>query len=166
MRRYLSLGLMVATFLICTVCAARPAALPDSEASLGGVTLGANMSYVESIYGSPSDSKWTKDTFGNRVLQHKYGNGFYILESRYGGKSYINELYSTANNGLGTPMGIAVGVSEDSVFGIYGEGKPVKTENGVRSYVYTTVHGMHVDLKTKKVNGEYRVSEIHMRFEG
>ena len=84
--------------------------LPNSEASLGGITLGGSMAYVKGIYGSPSESTWVTDTFGNRVLSHRYGNGFYILESLYGGKSYINELISDRRNGVATPMGITVGM--------------------------------------------------------
>lgn len=34
--------------------------VPDSEASLGGITLGNKMSYVRSIYGEPTEQHRTK----------------------------------------------------------------------------------------------------------
>lgn len=134
--------------------------LPDSEASLGGITLGGSMEYVKGIYGSPSESTWVTDTFGNRVLSHRYGNGFYILESLYGGKSYINELLSDRRNGVATPMGITVGISKNTVLGVYGD-SPYKHGG---EYSYTTVSGRKILISFKSVDGEEIVSRIHIRF--
>lgn len=136
--------------------------LPNSEASLGGITLGGSMAYVKGIYGSPSESTWVTDTFGNRVLSHRYGNGFYILESLYGGKSYINELISDRRNGVATPMGITVGISKNTVLGVYGD-TPYKQDG---EYDYITVSGLRILIRFKNVDGEEVVSRIHIRFEG
>ena len=100
--------------------------LPNSEVALGGITLGSTMDYVKSIYGEPDETGWTTDTFGNRTLYHRYGNGFYLLEGTYGGGSSINELTSKANNGLATPSGITVGTTLDTVKSIYGENQLIK----------------------------------------
>ena len=46
----------LSTLLMSTGFAAMVGKVPDSEASLGGITLGNTMSYVRSVYGEPTET--------------------------------------------------------------------------------------------------------------
>ena len=89
--------------------------VPDSEASLGGITLGNKMSYVRSIYGEPTEQHRTKT---------------------------IEEIVTTANNGISTPRGVTVGIPKATVDALYGEGY---LWNGV--YRYLTDQGKRIEIQ-------------------
>ena len=164
MRRIILLFLAM---LSLSINQAYASSLPDTEASLGGVRLGMSMSDVEKIYGEPLSRKPEIGFTGSRLMVYPYGDSFhlYVWEGTPGRyASYINEIVSDKPNGLGTPMGIAVGIPRSSVEKIYGVGHPWSNEE--YDAIYTTQHGMHIDINYKIVNGEEIVSLIHLRFEG
>jgi hypothetical protein len=148
------------------LCFADQIPLGTDEASIGGVPLGASMGYVRSIYGVPTGHTNGTDTFRNNVTIYNYGDSFYLYVYEDGDRSYVNELLTTANNGLKTPKGVTVGMSEAEVFKIYGQIKPSRISYKTREYVYLTDKGMHIELTTKESKKVYYVSQIHMRFEG
>lgn len=53
--------------------------LPVSEASLGGITLGSPMSYVKSIYGSPTERGWVRARFTNGTIANSMERVFTSL---------------------------------------------------------------------------------------
>lgn len=114
--------------------------VPDSEASLGGITLGNKMSYVRSIYGEPTEQHLTKTVLNENGVAYRYGQGFFILENLY--DYSIEELVSNANNGIATPMGITVGVPKSTVDALYGEGNLWKG-----AYRYLTDKGKRIEIE-------------------
>jgi len=142
--------------------------IPDSEAALGGVHIGASMDYVRSIYGEPSDYSYGYDTFGNPTTIYRYGNGYYFyVYYNKAGESYINEITTDANNGIATPAGITVGTPEDVVMNTYGRLLPKKSTSRKHYFTYTThEHYEVIDITTSRKGGNFYVSKIHLRFEG
>jgi hypothetical protein len=164
-KRILSL-IFAFVFSLAALCFADQIPLGNDEASIGGVKLGSSMDYVRSIYGVPSGQAFGYDSFRNSVTIYNYGDTFYLYVYEGNGKSYINELLTTANNGLKTPMGVTVGMSEDEIFKIYGQKNPSSISYKTRVYEYVTKNGMHIDLTMKESKKVYYVSQIRMRFEG
>lgn len=128
------------TLLASTCLAVVTGPIPDSEASLGGITLGSPMSYVQSVYGAPNDRVPTKDYIHQDAFNNIYGNSFYVIE--YPKDGTVEELYVTTNNGLATPLGITVGVPKSTVDKLYGEGSFVQG-----SYRYLTQEGKVIQIK-------------------
>lgn len=114
--------------------------VPDSEASLGGITLGNKMSYVRSIYGEPTEQHRTKTVLNENGVAYRYGQGFFILENLY--DYSIEEIVTTANNGISTPRGVTVGIPKATVDALYGEGY---LWNGV--YRYLTDQGKRIEIQ-------------------
>lgn len=148
------------------LCFAGRIFLPDDEAAIGGVPLGAGMSYVRSIYGAPDGRTYGYDSFHQKVTIYNYGKSFFLYAYEGNGQSSVGELLSTADNGLKTPMGVTVGMTEDEVFRIYGQKVPESTSYRTKEYVYTTELGLHIELTMRERKGVYRVSQIHMRYAG
>lgn len=146
------------TLLASTCLAVMTGPVPDSEASLGGITLGSLMSYVRSIYGAPTDRVPTKDYIRQDAFSNIYGNSFYVIE--YPKNSSVEELYVTANNGLATPMGITVGIPKSTVDKLYGEGSFVQG-----SYRYLTQEGKVIQIKyVDDANDVAVVKSIYIRY--
>ena len=132
--------------------------VPDSEASLGGVTLGNSMSYVRSIYGAPTGQNRTKGHEKQDVMEYRYGKGFFIRESLY---SYtIDEIITNANNGISTPMGVTVGVPKSTVDRLYGQGH---IWDG--AYRYLTDRGKRIQIQYgADANGVMVVKSIYVYY--
>lgn len=146
------------TLLASSCLAVMTGPVPDSEASLGGITLGSSMSYVRSVYGAPTDRIPTKDFTHQDAFSNIYGNSFYVIE--YPEDNSVEELYVTANNGLATPMGIAVGVPKSTVDKLYGEGRFVQG-----SYRYLTQDGKMIQIKyVDDANDVAVVKSIYIRY--
>ena len=132
--------------------------VPASEASLGGIALGSPMSYVRSVYGEPTETAWGKDRLNQEAKSYRYGKGFFILERLY--DNTVEELMTSANNGIATPMGITVGVPQSTVDSLYSGGR---SGNGYTSYM--TQNGALIRITyDRDVNGVMVVTSISMRF--
>lgn len=132
--------------------------VPAGEASLGGITLGSPMSYVRSVYGEPTETAWGKDRLNQDAKSYRYGKGFFILERLY--DNTVEELMTSANNGIATPMGITVGVPKSTVDTLYSGGR---SGNGYTSYM--TQHGALIKITYgRDANGVLVVTSIAMRF--
>ena len=155
---FMLLGLML---LVSGSCfAARTGNVPATEGSLGGITLGCDMSYVESIYGNPSERYWTKDHIHEDAIANRYGKGFYILQSSYNMK--VDEVYVNANNGIATPAGVTVGVPKTTVDSLYGSGSYWKG-----SYMYWTTAGKVIEITYgRNSDGITVVKSIRVRYQG
>jgi hypothetical protein len=125
MKKVFSVFAAMLVILACSVCFAE---IPSSEVALGGIKLGASPEYVKSIYGEPT----SYDKGNGDSIIYNYNNTFKIMFS--GGK-YMYWMETTANNGIKTPSGIAVGMNA-SVLDRYGEVYYDEVENGVRNKAF------------------------------
>lgn len=132
--------------------------VPDSEASLGGITLGNKMTYVRSIYGEPTEQRRAKTVLNENAILYRYGKGFFILENLY--NYTVEEILTNANNGISTPMGVTVGVPKSTVDTLYGEGR---LWNG--AYLYLTDQGKRIEIKYEAdAKGVMVVKSIYVRY--
>ena len=156
------LAVLIVTFtvLLGGICMADKAGpLPASEASLGGITLRSPMNYVKSIYGDPTDRYITTGKFNTPAVGNLYGKGFYVIE--YANQPAVLELYTDANNGIATPMGITVGVPKSTVDRLYGSGTYWQG-----SYLYRTQNYLEIQIKYgNDANGVTVVKSIYIHFQ-
>ena len=132
--------------------------VPDSEASLGGITLGNKMTYVRSIYGELTEQRRAKTVLNENAILYRYGKGFFILENLY--NYTVEEILTNANNGISTPMGVTVGVPKSTVDTLYGEGR---LWNG--AYLYLTDQGKRIEIKYEAdAKGVMVVQSIYVRY--
>ena len=132
--------------------------VPDSEASLGGITLGNKMTYVRSIYGELTEQRRAKTVLNENAILYRYGKGFFILENLY--NYTVEEILTNANNGISTPMGITVGLPKSTVDTVYGEGR---LWNG--AYLYLTDQGKRIEIKYEAdAKGVMVVQSIYVRY--
>ena len=125
MKKSISIIFAVLTFLSCALCCAE---ISPSEVALGGIKLGSSPEYVKSVYGEPTSYDYGA---GNSII-YNYNGTFKIMFSS--GK-YMYWMETTANNGITTPSGIAVGMNA-SVLNKYGEAYYDRFENGVRKKAF------------------------------
>lgn len=123
MKKITSLLVAAMTLLVCSVCFAE---VPASELALGGINLGASSEYVKSIYGEPT----SYDKGNGTALIYNYNGTFKIMFAGIN-HEYMYWLETTANNGITTPSGVAVGMNV-SVLDKYGKVFYDKVENGIR----------------------------------
>lgn len=97
------------------------AAIPRSELALGGVALFTRFANVQQIYGEPTRTSYEDiKIWGGtiRFYTQYYGNGsFSATATNHDG---ILSVVTTANNGITTPAGIKVGMSEKLLLMSYG----------------------------------------------
>lgn len=135
------------------------AAHPEGEAALGGITLGSTVSYVESVYGQPRGYRTIQGVAGP-LKASVYGGSF--LVGYY--KGIVQEVITTANNGIKTPAGLTVGMSERHLLATYPAKPGYYSDTMVNKYSYVFTNGQYLDVE---VNKETRkVSYIRLRYEG
>ena len=94
--------------------------LAPEEAALGGITAGAPMSYVRSVYGEPTYSKNVYDgEVEEDLIRWDYGKGTTIFFRRATGE--VRDVIVTANNGFSTPAGAYVGMDASVLQQLYGD---------------------------------------------
>ena len=148
----------LSTLVVGSCFAAMVGNVPDSEASLGGITLGNKMTYVRSIYGEPTEQKRSKTVLNENAILYRYGKGFFILENLY--NYTVEEILTNGNNGISTPMGVTVGVPKSTVDTLYGEGL---LWNG--AYLYLTDQGKRIEIKYEAdAKGVMVVKSIYIRY--
>ena len=118
--------ILMSMLISMTVCMA---SVPDSEISIGGVSYGTSIDEVRSSYNAPDkvDTTDRHPLWRGFVDTYYYGTSFKVIFSNCSAVF----ISSTANNGLGTPSGIYVGNSKQSVIDTYGE-----PDNKTRNYYY------------------------------
>ena len=117
--------LLIAVFLsVSMVCSAQ---ISQDEVALGGIKFGSKREYVESVYGQPT----TRINRDGGVL-YDYNGTFQIF---FASGKYMYWMKTTANNGIGTPSGVKVGM-DVSVLERYGEIYHKELDNGVIYYYY------------------------------
>lgn len=126
------------------------ASIPDSEFSLGGITVGSSADYVKSLYGEPDKDSGVRIGPDGKYYEYIYRSSLRIeFDVNY---NTITGVYVTANNGFSTPAGITVGMNADVITKLYGE--PFKNDRGILSYhedgkwiVFTTRNGKITEIK-------------------
>ena len=113
---------LVFNLLLIPYCSA---SIPDSEVALGGIGYKATIPYVESVYGFPDRiiSNESSPLFTGYLDTYYYGDTFSILFQN----SSVLRLQTTANNGIHTPSGIAVGSDNSLIEDAYGTADNTQT---------------------------------------
>ena len=154
-RKILS-GTMVVTFLFTmmmamTVCMA---SVPDSEISIGGVSYGSSIDDVRNSYGAPDkvDTTNRHPLWRGFVDTYYYGSSFKVIFSD-GNTLFIS---STANNGLGTPAGVLVGMNRNTLRDVYGS----PDGHASNYYFYQSESNSYVGLKFM-LNSQGKITAIY-----
>lgn len=156
-----------AVLLLCqTTSLARQ--MPKEEISIGGLTIGCTMGYVESLYGAPPQKKWQEDRSHPRTvvyyITYEYSPTFNVIGRTTKGQSYEDEqnakLYSVSvkDDSLSTPSGITVGMPYKAVAEMFGEAPKRTFPNGQSFYM----HSFRGSDMYFYVNAEEIITEIHI----
>ncbi len=140
MKRIVSISFALLVFMTTAICFAE---IPKDEVALGGINLGATPEYVKSIYGEPTSYD---RGYGDSII-YNYNGTFKVMFS--GGK-YMYWMETTANNGITTPSGIAVGM-DASVLSQYGETYYDKIKDGIRQVAFWQKEGLCLNLKSRTI---------------
>ncbi len=145
---------ILSAILLSVFVAGSSYAMPTSEMAIGGVTPGSPLSYVESIYGSPDR---TENIVNNQHRQYEayWGKGYKMKVLSNGN---VNEITTYANNGLGTPAGLAVGQNIQVMYDLYGSPTDTNKMGGYIRHNYRNtldsgtgyIHYMNMAVKEKK----------------
>lgn len=127
--------MIVLLSLVGSICFA---SIPRSELALGGVTLFTRFANVQRIYGQPTSTSYIDcKIWGgtSRFYTQRYGNGSFIVTAT--DRDGVVSVSTTANNGIGTPAGIKVGMSSGRLSMVYGEVDYIgEDENGNKVFNY------------------------------
>ncbi len=165
MKRFLMI--CCAVLLLCqTTSLARQ--LPKEEISIGGLTIGCTMGYVESLYGAPPQKKWQEDRRHPRTvvyyITYEYSPTFKVIGRTTKGQSYEDEqdakIYSiiVKDDSVSTPSGITVGMPYKVVAEMFGESQKRTFPNGQDFHMHS-FRGLDIYFE---VNSEDIITEIHM----
>ncbi len=124
------------TLVMASVCLAYtpPKEIPESDIAIGGITLGASVDYVRSIYGAPDSITDINNGKGSEPLTlFRYGDSFFVYLNQHSGR--VAKVESTGNNGLKTPAGFAVGMKISDVARHYKDAG--RSADGGKFYAYT-----------------------------
>ncbi len=139
-----TLFMVITLMVLSSYClAAMPRTIPPEEIAIGGIHVSDSEDFVRSVYGEPDNITYSADpVFGNKKT-FDYGGSFFITFHYYHDRrndvdvSHVIYAKSTANNGLKTPPGFAVGSPFINVIKYYGnDWSNVKKENGKRAIIY------------------------------
>ncbi len=126
------------------------ASIPDSEFSLGGITVGSSADYVKSLYGEPDKDSGVRPGTDGNYYEYTYGSSLRIEFDA--NSNTVTGIFVMANNGFSTPAGITVGMDADVITQLYGT--PFKNDRGIISYhedgkwiVFTTRNGKITEIK-------------------
>lgn len=147
--------LIMFSVAICSAAPGRYDEIPKADIAIGGITLGAEESYVRKVYGNPDKITHTDDRRRPGPIKTKtftYGKTFIIVFNEETNKVW--ELKSIGNNGLKTPAGFTVGMKLSDVYNRYGPGR-----TGDNSLFYTSNWWLNIMFKGDK-NG--KITEIHI----
>ena len=129
MKKFLSVMTFLMMFFFGSFVSAE---ISPSEIALGGIPLGASPEYLKSVYGEPTSYDKSDDGVNYGGVIYNYNNTFKVY---YADGKYMYWLKTSANNGIGTPSGICVGMPE-SVLEKYGETYSTHQEGNVTTKAY------------------------------
>lgn len=108
------------------------ASIPLTEIALGGITPGATLEAMESIYGTPTSSK----SAGAHFTKFYYGDS--VIASVEMTQGRIRNLTVTKNNGFQTPAGIHVGMNLRQMKAAYGTPDSIYEQKAAPGVMPTT----------------------------
>lgn len=133
-----------------TVCLANAT---DSQISLGGIEPGCSGDYVIQIYGKPAH-KVTRNADFMTLTTYFYGSPMPTVEvAVFTNSNTVHHIRSTGNNGFYTPDGLGVGMSESTVYRLYGRDGFTYNHDGVKYIEYGNSGNriLNVGIKDSKV---------------
>jgi len=144
------LAKLLSTVFLCAAVSGSALAMSSSEMAIGGITPGSSLDYVENIYGAPDK---TQSARNNHSIAY-WGHGFNMTIRPNG---LVNYVTTSANNGLGTPAGLAVGQKIQVMYDLYGTPSHSYNSNGYTNYYYknhfgdgNSSHFINMEVKEKK----------------
>lgn len=113
-------------------------ALDISQIAVGGIGPGSMTSYVESVYGTPTDAaEFTADT-GVHYKEYNYENILLVgIDEDTDQTAYVT---CTGDN-LATPAGVTVGMTADVLGKVYGSADKIFSHGDKSLYVYDDGQG-------------------------
>lgn len=139
-------------------------AMPISEMSLGGVTLGMSRQAVKNIYGDPAkiSCRTTATEIPIEVEDWLYGENFEISFV----KDSVIFISTSGNNGIKTPSGLTYGAQQFDVRRYYGQtynDYPYEcSDEGIHHMIYFIGHPVQGAIDFGCKGG--KVSFIHIYF--
>ena len=154
-KRIVFMVLLLSSMMFASVCVA--AAVSDSEISIGGISYGASADYVKSVYGEPDRVTRSNGSviYDGPEQYYIYGNSFKV---EIGGNKVVH-ISTTANNGLGTPAGVTVGMDRKILDTLYGSPKNImRDKNGyITGYYYRSERDNYIGLRFEIRSGKIRL---------
>ena len=143
-KKVLSLLTFLSVFSLCTLASAYY--IPREEIALGGIFVGASPEYVKSVYGEPTQSESGYDTMGYPTITYTYNDTFKV-RFYHGADWWAGVVETTANNGIGTPAGVRVGMPASVLDKYYGKAV-LDRHNGrlIKSYEGSTGQSTYLDF--------------------
>ena len=117
--------------------------IPKSEAALGGIQIGATADYVRSIYGEPTTARSLDGHWCGYTSEWVYGETFKIDFEN----GTVTHVEVSANNGITTPAGFAVGQNISAPLAYYGDDT---CERLKRNYLFYASVGNWLNFTTDK----------------
>lgn len=148
MRKFSSIFLLTLAFIGVFSIGKCFASISEDQVSLGGISIGSSTEYVKSIYGYPDTEEvnYNHPLFTGRVDVYTYGNSFKITFA----DNQVVHIYTAANNGIGTPAGITVGMTSSTLTNVYGAADSIHNGN----YFYHTSNNPYKGLLFITKNGK------------
>ena len=140
MKRFAGILVMIMCVMASSICFAE---VSYDRVAVGGITPGASIDYVQSIYGAPDGSRsGPHPLWKGTIIEYQYGNSLFITFR----EGYAINVVVTKNNGIGTPDGVTVGMNASVITDIYGE--PDRVFNN-QNYVYNDETSYALVFKTQ-----------------
>ena len=148
-KRTVRIAILLAALLVGMVCYA---AIAGDGIAIGGIYYHAPASYVTDIYGAPARTASTAahPLWKGQVDTYYYGDSFQVVLC----DGQVVHVTSKDNNGLGTPAGATVGMTEAALTELYGAGEVVTDKAGVViAHYYGSETDASVGLKASVRDG-------------
>lgn len=154
MKKWKSLSL--ATCLMMSASAAF-ASVPQDSVYLGGIGYGSDGSYVQRIYGTPTEieQEHTSVVPSGLAVEYEYGHSVSILLEN----DLVYQVEVSANNGWQTPEGVHVGMDASVVEATYGAPDMVRGDKRIYTVAENPDVGMVFEIENGKID-EIEIGKI------
>jgi len=153
MKKLFIKSILVFLAFIIMPCITADAKLSADQVYIGGITHKSSMDSIIELYGKPHVIKSTTYYWGDDSLT------VYTWDPAHGQKDYAVEIRCARKNGMATPAGVMVGMSENVLNQAYGKADVVDTDrNGQTVYTYFGEGGPCLVFRSKY--GRIQVIEV------
>lgn len=143
----------LASAMVLTLAAlAAFAYVPQDSVNLGGIGYGTDGSYVQQIYGAPTEI----DREHASAVEFEYGDSVSIHLS----DNRVYRVEVSANNGWQTPEGVHVGMAASAVEETYGPADVVRGDTLIYTVAGAADLGMEFEIENGKIE-EIEIGKIH-----